>query len=272
VSELRPNLYDFSSRVALVTGGASGIGFATVSRLARCGASVAVVDRDSESLEQAAKDLNALSAKIETYVCDVSRPSDVDAAVQQTEQTLGPIDMLVNNAGVWIIKAYVEHDDDDLDRQLSVNLRGADMFMRRVLPGMIERGRGSIVNTSSVAALHFTVPHAGYAASKAAVIALTRDVAFEVGRSGIRVNCVAPGLIAADRRPGGTGHYFQSKNAASGRGLDDRTENHPLGWGRPDDVASLTAFLLSDEARFITGVTIPIVGGSDLQITMAKTD
>jgi NAD(P)-dependent dehydrogenase (short-subunit alcohol dehydrogenase family) len=272
VSEPRPNLYDFSGRVALVTGGASGIGFATASRLARCGASVAVIGRNSDSLEQAAKDLAGVSAKVEAIVCDVSRASDVDAAVERTERALGPIDMLVNNAGIVIIKPYVEHDDDDLDRQLAVNLRGTDLFMRRVLPGMMERGRGSIVNTSSVAALHFTVPHAGYAASKAGLIALTRDVAFEAGRRGVRVNCVAPGLVRAERRPGGAAHYIPGKNAEAGRSLDDRTENNPLGWGRPDDVASLTAFLLSDEARFITGVTIPIAGGSDLQITMAKTD
>jgi NAD(P)-dependent dehydrogenase (short-subunit alcohol dehydrogenase family) len=263
-------MYDFTGKVALVTGGASGLGLATATRLARDGAAVAIVDRNEKALAAAKSALEASGAKVRTVVGDVSARADVDAAVTSVEADLGAIDILVNNAGIWVIKAYVDHTEDDFDRQVAVNLKGTHLFMRRILPGMMERGHGAIVNTASIAAMHFTVPHAGYAATKAAVMALTRDVAFEAASHGVRVNCVAPGLIRVERE-GGAAHYVMSQAKAAGGQLDDRTANWPLGWGVPEDIANVVAFLVSDDARFVVGHTIPVAGGSDLQVTMAKT-
>ena len=260
--------YDFAGRVALVTGSAAGLGLATARRLADHGAAIALVDRNEEALLAAAEELRSSFPKVHATVADVSSAADVEAAVESTEKALGPIDVLVNNAGIAVIKPYLEHSDDDFDRQVMVNLRGTHLFMSRVLPGMYDRGVGAVVNISSVAAINYTVPHAGYAASKAGIIALTRDVAFEAARYGVRVNCVAPGLIAVEKSAGAK-HYLESKDADAGRDLDARSESRPLGWGRPEDVANTVAFLVSDDARFIVGVTIPVAGGTDLRVSMA---
>jgi NAD(P)-dependent dehydrogenase (short-subunit alcohol dehydrogenase family) len=125
--------------------------------------------------------------------------SDIGRAIQEIEGALGPVDVLVNNAGVWVIKPCIMATDEEFRRQMTTNVYGTHLFMHRVLPGMIERRNGVIISISSVAALHYTVPHAAYAASKAAVIALTRDVAFEIAPFGVCVNAIAPGLIAVDK-------------------------------------------------------------------------
>jgi NAD(P)-dependent dehydrogenase (short-subunit alcohol dehydrogenase family) len=261
-------MYDFTKKVAVVTGAASGLGFAIADRLTREGATVALLDRDPESLERATENLRGNDANVIGVVADVSSGTAVDGAVAEVEAQLGPIDYLVNNAGIVVIKPYVEHSDEDFDRQVAVNLRGVHLLMRRVLPAMVERGMGAVVNISSAAALHYTVPHAAYAASKAGVIALTRDVGFEVARFGVRVNGVAPGLIAVERSATKV-PYLASQTAATGTGLSTGTTTRPLGHGRPEDIADAVAFLLSDQARFIIGVTIPVAGGTDLQVTMA---
>jgi len=131
---------------------------------------------------------------------------------------------------------------------------------------MVDRKRGAVVNISSVAAIHVTAPHAGYAASKAGVIALTQEVAFEMARHGVRVNCVAPGLIAvppsATKQP-----YLQSQPGTAER-VATPTTTRPLGFGAPEDIANAVAFLLSDQARFIIGQTLKVAGGTDLQVSM----
>ena len=261
-------MYDFTGQVGLVTGAAAGLGRAIATRLVAEGAAVALVDRDEESLERVADALREANGTVEPIVTDVSDADQVDAAVARTEASLGPIDLLVNNAGIVVIKPYIDHTDEDFDRQVAVNLRGCHLFMRRVLPGMVERRRGAVVNISSAAAINYTVPHAGYAASKAGVIALTRDAAFEVARAGVRVNCVAPGLIAVDRSATKT-PYLASQTVAAGTTLDTSSNTRPMGHGRPEDIADAVAFLLSDQARFIVGVTLPVAGGSDIQVTMA---
>ena len=261
-------MYNFSGRCAIVTGAAAGLGNAIATRLVGEGAAVALVDVHQESLDLATATLRDRGGKVVAVVADVSSADAVSSAITQVEATLGPIDMLVNNAGITVIKPYVEHSDDDFDRQIAVNLRGVHLVMSRVLPGMVKRGEGAVVNIASAAAIHYTVPHAAYAASKAGVIALTRDVAFEVARSGVRVNCIAPGLIAVERSATKT-PYLAAQTAASGTPLESRSSTRPLGHGRPEDIANAVAFLLSDQARFIVGVTLPVAGGSDIQVTMA---
>jgi len=259
-------MYDFSQQTALVTGAATGLGKAIATRLAADGAAVALVDIDEAGLAATTRDLAATGAKVLAVTANVGSADDVEAAVKAAEAHLGPVGLLVNNAGIAVIKPYMDHTDEDFDRQFTVNLRGTHLFLSRVLPGMVERRRGAVVNISSVAAIHVTAPHAGYAASKAGVIALTQEVAFEVARHGVRVNCVAPGLIAvppsATKQP-----YLQSAAGTAGR-VTTPTTTRPLGFGQPEDIANAVAFLLSDQARFIIGQTLKVAGGTDLQISM----
>lgn len=262
-------MYDFNDRVAIVTGAATGLGKAIATRLLDEGAAVTLVDLDAEGLEATVDELKHRSDKVLAAVANVASADDVEASVQAAEAAFGPVNTLVNNAGIAVLKKYVDHSDDDFDRQISVNLRGTHLFMSRLVPGMIDREDGAIVNIASVAAMHYTAPHPAYAASKAGVIALTRDVAFEVARHGVRVNCVAPGLIAvppsATKQP-----YLQSQTVSSGtKNLEVGTSTRPLGYGRPSDIANAVAFLVSDQARFIVGVTLSVCGGTDLQVSMA---
>jgi NAD(P)-dependent dehydrogenase (short-subunit alcohol dehydrogenase family) len=251
-------------KVALVTGGASGIGLSIVRRFARDGAAVGIVDFDSIALAKTVSQLRGEGFSVQGVHADVGVAADVERAIGDVEGALGPIEVLVNNAGGWVIKPYVTATDEDFRRQVATNLFGTHLFMNRVLPSMIERRRGAIVNISSVAALHYTVPHAVYAASKAAVIALTRDVAFEVARFGVRVNSVAPGFIAVDK-------VVAQLNGDGGH-LEDRSDFHPMGWGRPEDIANVVAFLASQEARFVIGTNLPVAGGTDLLVTMASAE
>jgi NAD(P)-dependent dehydrogenase (short-subunit alcohol dehydrogenase family) len=261
-------MYDLSGDVALVTGAASGLGRATAERLAREGAAVALVDTDEVGLAKAHEDFTRFGAKVCTALCDVSQPHHVEAAITSAETALGQISVLVNNAGITIQKPYIEHSDEDFDRQMAVNLRGTHLFMSRALPAMVSNGKGAIVNIASVAALHYTVPHAAYAASKAGIIALSRDTAFEVASRGVRVNCVAPGLIAVPRSSTKV-PSLQTQTAATRRDLEQSTSTRPLGYGRPSDIAAVVAFLVSDQARFVIGQTISVAGGTDLQVSMA---
>lgn len=261
-------MYDFHDRVAIVTGAASGLGKATAARLASDGAAVSLVDVDPVGLEATAQEFRANGARVSTQVTDISSAEEVEAAIQSTESALGPVSLLVNNAGIAVIKPYADTTDDEFDRQIAVNLRGTHLFLSRVLPGMIERKAGSIVNISSVAAIHVTAPHAGYAASKAGIIALTQEVAFEAAYHGVRVNCVAPGLIdvppSATKKP-----YLASQGAGSAPRYIGPSTTRPLGFGRPEDIADAVAFLLSDQAKFIVGQTLKVAGGSDLKISMS---
>jgi NAD(P)-dependent dehydrogenase (short-subunit alcohol dehydrogenase family) len=254
-------VYGFEGEVALITGGAAGLGLAIATRLAQEGAAVAIVDTDAEGLATAAAQLKEHGGAVHTAVGDVSNSADVDAAVASTQASLGPVSQLVNNAGICLFRQYLEYSDDDFARQMDVNLTGTHLFMRAVVPGMVERGGGAVVNIASVAAFNFTVAHAAYAASKAAVVALTRDAAFELAPKGVRLNCVAPGLIAVP--PSST------KTPKVTPVADGPTDTRPLGFGRPSDIANAVAFLLSEQARFIVGTTINVAGGTDLRTTMA---
>ena len=254
-------MYDFTGNVALVTGGAAGLGLAIATRLAAEGSAVALVDVDAAGLAEAEARLKEHGVVVHSVVADVTSATDVGEAIASIESSLGPISQLVNNAGICLFRSYIEYTDDDFDRQMAVNLRGTHLFMSRVIPGMIERGNGAVVNIASVAAFNFTVPHAVYAASKAAIVALTRDAAFELASKGVRLNCVAPGLIAVPRS--------STKTPLVTPTTEGPTDTRPLGFGRPSDIGNAVAFLLSDEARFIVGTTINVAGGTDLKTTMA---
>ena len=237
-----------SGRVAIVTGAAQGIGLAITRMLLSEGASVLAFDLNEAGLREA---VGGLAGGVRAFAGSVSDPAAVAAAVEAAEAGLGPVEILVNNAGIWVIKPFLDSSDEDLDRTLSVNVRGTWLFMKAVAPGMVRRGRGAIVNLSSIAAATYTVSAPAYGASKAAVSALTRDVAFELAGHGIRVNAIAPGTIASPHRP----NAFPPS-----RGI-------PLGSGRPSDIAGAVRFLVSDAARYVIGQTITVAGGGDLSVS-----
>jgi NAD(P)-dependent dehydrogenase (short-subunit alcohol dehydrogenase family) len=189
---------------------------------------------------------------------NVAQAGDVDRLIQETLSRFGKIDILVNNAGVVVIKSITEQTEADWDKVLGVNLKGVFLCCHRVVQEMIKQQRGAIVNIASIAAFHYTVPHVPYAASKAGVVALTRDLAYEVARFGVRVNAIAPGPIETPMM--GTALTPQQKEAYA--------RNIPLGrLGQPQDIGEAAVFLVSDAASYITGATLPVSGGTDLRVT-----
>jgi 3-oxoacyl-[acyl-carrier protein] reductase len=231
----------FSGRVALVTGGSSGIGAAVAARLAAEGARVASLD-----LAPSAPD------RVLALEADVSDSAAVDAAVARASAELGPIDVLVCSAGIsGRSLRTVEVDDEEWRRVLAINTDGTFFCNRAVLPGMVERGYGRIVNVASIAGKEGNPMAAAYSSSKAAVIALTKAVGKDVARTGVLVNCVAPAVIETPILGGMTQQH-----------VDYMVERIPLGrMGDAEEVAALVAWLASEECSFATGATFDISGG-----------
>ena len=232
--------YDFSGRCALVTGGASGIGRATVRRLRDGGAEVAVFDRDVGGVEGLA------------LAGDISSSAEVNAAVSRAEAELGRIDILVNSAGVAGDSLHtVDVTDEEWRRVLAINADGTFYMCRAVIPGMVERGYGRIVLVASIAGKEGNPMAGAYSASKAAVIGLTKAVGKDLARTGVLVNCVAPAVIETPMLDG-----------LSEEHLDYMVERIPLGrMGTPEEVAALVCWLASEECSFSTGAAYDISGG-----------
>jgi 2-dehydro-3-deoxy-L-rhamnonate dehydrogenase (NAD+) len=237
----RSNDYRFSGRVALVTGGASGIGAAVARRLRSEGAAVASFDQQGESPDG-----------VLGVAGDVSSSAEVEAVVARIEEELGPIDVLVCSAGVpGASLRTVEVSDDEWRRVLAINADGVFFCNRAVLPGMIERGYGRIVNVASIAGKEGNPMAAAYSASKAAVIALTKAIGKDVADTGVLVNCIAPAVIDTPILEG-----------ISPEHVDYMVERIPMGRvGRTDEVAALVCWLASEECSFSTGATYDISGG-----------
>jgi 3-oxoacyl-[acyl-carrier protein] reductase len=233
--------YRFSNKVALVTGGASGIGAAVAERLRSEGASVASLDLEQTSAEG-----------VLGIAADVTSSAQVEAAVARVEAELGSIDVLVCSAGVpGESLRTVEVTDDEWRRVFAINADGVFFCNRAVLGGMIERGYGRIVNVASIAGKEGNPMAAAYSASKAAVIALTKSVGKDVAQTGVIVNCVAPAVIETPILAG-----------LSQEHVDYMVERIPLGrMGRAEEVASLVCWLASEECSFSTGATYDISGG-----------
>jgi NAD(P)-dependent dehydrogenase (short-subunit alcohol dehydrogenase family) len=231
----------FSGRVALVTGAASGIGAAVARRLLAEGARVASFDLHGEAPEE-----------VLAIAGDVSRSAEVDAAVARVEEELGRIDVLVCSAGVpGDSLRTVDVQDEEWRRVMGINADGVFYCNRAVLPGMVERGYGRIVNVASIAGKEGNPMAGAYSASKAAVIGMTKAIGKDVARTGVLVNCVAPAVIETPILDGITQEH-----------IDYMVERIPMGrMGEPEEVAALVCWLASEECSFSTGATYDISGG-----------
>ncbi|MCI6054618.1 elongation factor P 5-aminopentanone reductase [Dysosmobacter sp.] len=239
-------------QVALVTGASRGIGRAVALELGRAGYAVCVNYLNSEeAARQVAEALRAGGSDAIALRADVADGAAVAEMVRRTEKELGPVTLLVNNAGVAGQAQFQDITDEMWNRYLAVNLGGARNTIRAVLPHMLSEKRGAIVNISSIWGLRGASCEVAYACTKAAIIALTRSLAMELAPSGIRVNCVAPGVIDTDM-----------VQVLGRETLRDLAEQTPLGrLGRPEDIAHAVAFLASDKASFITGQVLGADGG-----------
>ena len=238
-------------RVAVVTGGAGGIGRAVAARLASEGARVAVADLDPSAAQRVASDLQQHAVEV-----DVTDVQSVREMVRTTEAALGPIDLLVNNAGWDRIQAFVDTDEAFWDRVLAINLRGQIACAHAVLPGLIERRRGRIICIASDAGRVGSSGEVVYSAAKGGVIAFTKALAREVARYGVCVNAIAPG-------PADTPFLkIFSEDPRNERIVEAMVRATPLKrLATPDDVAGVVAFLASDDAAFMTGQTVSVSGG-----------
>lgn len=245
------------NKVVVVTGGGGGIGGATCRRFASEGAKVAVFDLNQAAAEQVAAQIRAAGGQAQTMRCDITDRASVDQAIAATEEALGPVDVLVNNAGWDVFKPFVKTVPAEWERLIAINLTGALHMLHAVLPSMAERRSGRIVNVASDAARGGSSGEAVYSACKGGLVALSKTLAREHARQGITVNVVCPGPTDTALLAGvAEGARDPAKLLEAFRSAI------PLGrLGQPDDLAGAIAFFASDDAGFVTGQVVSVSGG-----------
>jgi NAD(P)-dependent dehydrogenase (short-subunit alcohol dehydrogenase family) len=253
-------------KIAVVTGAADGIGRATSVMLAARGARVLLVDVDADGLTVTEKRIADAGGQAHAHLADVRDSAQVQGYVEAALETFGPIDAFFNNAGIQgPVAPLTEFPEDGFDRVIAVNLRGVFLGLKYVLPGMVERGEGSVVNTASMGSVGGVPGVAGYVAAKHGVLGLTRVAALEVARAGVRVNAVLPGNIRTKMAAAGDAAMSGGKPS-----LDDMSgpaATVPQGRvGEPEEIAATVCFLVSDDSRHITGAAVPVDGGITAQV------
>ncbi|MFQ3663869.1 MAG: 3-oxoacyl-ACP reductase FabG [Chloroflexaceae bacterium] len=238
-------------KVALITGGGQGIGKVTALTFAREGARVAVADINMANAQAVADEIIRNDGQAKAVFLDVSRAESVEIAVRTTVEAFGRVDILVNNAGITRDARMQKMTEEQFDAVINVNLKGVWLCAKAVVPIMIANGGGAIINAASIVGLHGNFGQTNYVAAKAGVIGMTKTWARELGPSHIRVNAIAPGFTATEMIATVPEKVLES--------VRERTPLRRL--GTPEDIANAYLFLASDEASFITGVTLSVDGG-----------
>ncbi len=241
-------------KVAIITGGAAGIGFQTALLFLKEGAKVVFTDVNQAAGEKALNELKKESQDVLFVKQDVSQEADWETVVKKTKEAFGRIDILFNNAGIYVIKPIPEITMDDWNRMMGINVTGVFLGLKHVLPEIEKTGSGSVINASSIAGLKGSPGHLMYGASKGAVRLMTKDAAAEYASKGIRINSIHPGYITTQMA-----NYASETLNLTKRELD---KSYPLGrMGKPEEVAKMVLFLASDDSAFSTGAEFVMDGG-----------
>ncbi len=241
-------------RTALITGGGSGIGLAITEKFVTNGITTIIVGRDQQKLTAAAEKLGPLCHPVSADLNDLAA---IPALVQKIIDTYDHIDILVNNAGINMKKEFTEVTDEDFDQVLHTNVRAVFALSREVIKTMLPRGKGNIINISSMASQYGIPKVIAYTASKSAIEGMTKAMAVELSPRGILVNCIAPGFIATDMSAKALNGDTERKQKVFSR--------TPLGrMGEPADIGDAALFLASDQAKYLTGVVLPVDGGNSI--------
>ncbi len=242
------------AKVAVVTGGASGIGMATVDAFIRKGMRVIILDKDASSAAAVVEKIGNQATAIEV---DISKSGDVKTAIRQIMASFGQVDILVNCAGIGLPKDILETSEEDWEKIMAVNVKGMFLCCKEVVPIMLALGKGAIVNISSAAGLIGIRQRAAYCASKAAVIGFTKSLAKDYASKGIRVNCICPGTVLTPLIK-----QIWSQHQDNEAVIKEYLSWHPIGrFAEPAEVANAIAFLSSEDSSFITGAILAVDGG-----------
>ena len=244
----------FSDRVAVVSGGAGGAGRAATLRFAAEGASVGIVDVQSQAGEQLASEIEAAGGQAMFVEADVSQAQAVKTAVDRILQRFAKVDILFNHAGTLIVKPFLKTTEAEWDWLMAVNVKSMFLMSQAILPSMLEAGGGTIINTASISSTTAASMESLYCTTKGAVLQLTRAIAVEFRDRGIRCNAIAPGFIR-------TPHGLREMEECTALGVDFTEADMEKLQGRfcePEEIASVAAFLASDDARFINGASISV--------------
>ncbi|MFF2797211.1 SDR family NAD(P)-dependent oxidoreductase [Lysinibacillus xylanilyticus] len=244
------------NKVAIITGGGTGIGKETAFLFAKEGAKVVITDINEQSGSAAVKDIQAIGGEALFVRHDVSNEDDWKKVADETINTFGKVDVLFNNAGIYIIKPLAEIELAEWNRLMSINVTGVFLGMKHIMPLMAKQNKGSVINASSIAGLTGAAGHVLYGASKGAVRIMTKDAAMEYASAGVRVNSIHPGYIDT-----GMADYASETTGNSKEQLGENL--FPLGrLGSVNEVAKMVLFLASDESSFSTGAEFVIDGGA----------
>jgi NAD(P)-dependent dehydrogenase (short-subunit alcohol dehydrogenase family) len=241
-------------KVAIITGGGSGIGLAIAEKFVSAGIQTVIVGRDEQKLSDAKAQLGELCYPMP---CDVSNLASVPAFIEKVIAQFGQIDILVNNAGINMKKDFIEVTDEDFQSVITTNLTSVFVMSREVVKQMLKQGSGSIINISSMAAQYGLPRVIAYSASKTAIDGMTRAMAVELSPKGIRINAIAPGFIETAMTAKALNSDPERKQKVFGR--------TPMGYmGQPSDIGDAALFLATDASKYITGVVLPVDGGNSI--------
>jgi len=243
-----------ANKIAIITGGGSGIGLGIALAFAREGAKVVIASRTKDKLDRAAQDIGSNCLPVQT---DTGNPQDINRLVEKTVQHFGSLNVLVNNAALLLPGTAESHTEDEWEQMFHVNVRGIWQLCRAAMPHLRAAGGGSIINIASVLSMVAARNRVGYSATKGALLAMTRAMALDHAPEKIRVNCICPGIVDTEM----VARFSLDESARR-----QRIAMHPLGrFGQPEDIGQAAVFLASDESSWITGAAFPVDGGYTAQ-------